>query len=168
MTSSLCLVAPVFKPDGVPAPPPDIDVRASSTDDLSILADLYFEAYDPGIASATIEEAVADIEASFRGDYGEYWFDASPLALREGVPVAAVMTVRRAPWTDVPPCPFVIETFTSRPHRRLGLARLLLAHTMETIAVEGERQLALRVATDNAPALQLYRDLGFVQCAPTG
>lgn len=168
MTSSLCLVAPMPECAGVPEPPSDIDVRASRVADLHSLANLYFDAYDPGFASATHEEALADIEASFRGDYGEYWFDASPLALREGAPVAAVMTVRRAPWPDVPPCPFVIETFTARPYRRLGLARLLLVQAMKTVAAEGERQLALRVATGNEPALRLYQELGFVEWVPKG
>jgi hypothetical protein len=56
--------------DQLPAPsilPPGYAMRPMLSRDISELGSLYFAAYDPGIASATVEEAEADIRASFAG-----------------------------------------------------------------------------------------------------
>lgn len=158
MTELLTLVRP-----DLPAPPVAVPagytVRACSPDDIERLGDLYFDSYDPGEASATPEEAVADIRAAFAGGYGELWPAASPVATTaDGGLVAAIQVVRRAPWPDTPDRPFVVELFTARAHRRRGLARALIAGAL---AVVGGAGLALRVSADNAAALRLYRDLGF-------
>jgi hypothetical protein len=84
-------------------------VRAISADDVPSLGALYFAAYEPGKAATSLEDANADIVASFSGDYGELWSDASPCAVADGVVVAAAMTVRQAPWDDVPSGLFIIE-----------------------------------------------------------
>ncbi len=146
-------------------PPPDAQVpagyavRACSPADVERLGDLYFDSYDPGEASATRAEAVADIRAAFAGDYGELWPEASLVATTaDGDLVAAIQVVRRAPWPDTPDCPFVVELFTARAHRRQGLARALLVGALN---VGGGTALALRVAADNDAAQGLYRGLGF-------
>lgn len=43
-------------------------VRACELADAPQLGELYFNAYDRGIACATLPEAVADIEATFAGE----------------------------------------------------------------------------------------------------
>lgn len=45
--------------------------------------------------------------------------------------------------------------------RGQGRARLLLAHHLQRLAHEGARQVHLEVDDGNAPALALYRKLGF-------
>lgn len=158
MTELLTLVRPDLPPPPVVVPA-GYAVRACSPEDVGPLGDLYFDSYDPGEASATREEAVADIRAAFAGDYGELWPAASLVATTAGgEPVAAIQVVRRAPWPDTPDCPFVIELFTARAHRRHGLARALIAGAL---AVVGRTGLALRVSAGNTAALRLYRDLGF-------
>ena len=79
---------------------------------------------------------------------------------------AAVLTVHRAPWEGTPACPFIVELFTSPAHRRRGLARIALTHTYNAALAAGATAIALRVATDNTPALSLYRDLGFASWNP--
>jgi ribosomal protein S18 acetylase RimI-like enzyme len=135
--------------------------RAVRPDDARELGELYFDAYDPGVASATLDEAIDDIVASFGGEYGELWFEASPLVLHGAEVVAAVMTVRRATWDDVPDCPFIIELFTARSHRRRGIARHLVTSTMTTLRAAGESAVALRVGSANTAARGLYTALGF-------
>ena len=135
-------------------------LREMRREDLEAVGRLYFEAYDPGVACATLEEAVDDTVASFDGDYGEFWFEASPVILHGDEVVAAVMTVRRAPWDDVPDCPFIIELFTDRAHRRQGLARHLIASVVETIRSAGGTAVALRVDEANIPARRLYGSPG--------
>ncbi len=147
-------VTPSVLPDGYA-------VREMDREDLEAVGRLYFEANEPGVACATLGEAVDDIVASFDGEYGEFWFEASPVVLHGDDPVAAVMTVRRAPWDDVPDCPFIIELFTDRAHRRQGLACHLITSAAETIRSAGETAVALRVDAANGPARRLYGSLGF-------
>jgi len=147
-------------------PPIGFLVRPSNQTDLSQLATLYFEAYDPGIACDSLDEATGDIRASFGGEYGEYWYEASPVVEADGRIVSAAMTVRRAPWDDTPDCPFIIELFTARDNRRKGLARIVISHCMATINDTGETAAALRVAEDNTPARALYESLGFTTWQP--
>lgn len=160
MTEHLTLIArlseksPVPLPDGYRSRPSDIS-------DLEPLARLYFDAYDPGIASDNYEEALADVRASFEGHYGEYLHEASPIVEHEGEIVAGIMVVRRAPWEDTPDCPFIIELFTDRAHRRRGLGRHLLVESLRALLDQAETAAALRVSRDNHSALRLYRSEGF-------
>jgi len=144
-----------------PAIPPGFRVRACTRADGDALGHLYFEAYDPGDACETLDEAIADIEASFNGDYGEFWFEASPVVEHDGWIVAVTMTARRAPWDRTPDAPFIIELFTARGYRRRGLARLLLNECMATLREAGAMAVALRVGADNTAARSLYESLGF-------
>ncbi len=98
-------------------------VRTVQPTDIPALGRLYFASYPPAMLEATAEEAHEDIVATFAGDYGELWLEASPVIEASGEVVCAVLTVRRAPWEDVPSCPFVIEVVTDVAHRRRGLAR---------------------------------------------
>lgn len=153
-------------PDDAVMSPTGLLVRSSTPADLNQLAELYFEAYEPGIACDSLEEATDDIKASFEGEYGEYWYEASPVAEVDGRIVSAVMTVRRAPWDDTPDCPFIIELFTARDRRRMGLARLVVEHCLATIRDGDDTAVALRVAEDNKPARALYDSLGFTTWQP--
>lgn len=158
----LTLVADVSEPPprGRPLPAP-YRMGAAERSDIAELGRLYFAAYEPGVACATVEEAIADIRASFDGAYGPLWRDASPVAVGEDGPVSAVLTVHRAPWDDVPDCPFIIETFTARGHRRRGLARGLLTEVLAEVSSSDDDAVALRVDAENTAAAALYRSLGF-------
>ncbi|MEV5963526.1 GNAT family N-acetyltransferase [Kribbella sp. NPDC051952] len=133
---------------------PGVVLRPLSVADTVALGRLYFEAYEPGVASATLAEAIEDIELSFEGHYGVLDLELSRLAWVGDEAVGAMLVVERAPWSDTPDCPFIIELFTAPTHRRQGIARLLLASCATTT-------VALRVEDDNIPALALYRSLDF-------
>ena len=173
MPDSLLLIAPLTSPMASPPLPPGYTLRPPTPDDAPALAQLYFATYPPGVACATLAEAQEDIRATFAGDYGDLWPDASAqiehlLATKLATPTlaAAVLTVHRAPWEGTPACPFIVELFTSPAHRRRGLARIALTHTYNAALAAGATAIALRVATDNTPALSLYRDLGFASWNP--
>jgi len=125
------------------------------------LGRLYYEAYDPGVACETVQEAIADIRAAFQGAYGVLWLAASAVIEHDREVVAAMLVVHRAPWEDTPDCPFVIELFTARSYRRLGLARALLSRCLLLVGATEKPHLALRVDATNRAALQLYASLGF-------
>lgn len=147
--------------DQLPSVTPGYRMRPISPGDIPALGRVYFEAYEPGIACDTLEEAIEDIQASLDGVYGPWWSQASFVCLRDDRIVAAVMTVRRALWEGTPSCPFIIELFTARAHRRQGLARLLLTRCIRVVEDAGEEAVALRVAAKNRSARRLYESLGF-------
>ncbi len=135
-------------------------LRPSTAEDLGQIAALYYRSYEPGIACATEEEAAAEVSASFAGDYGEYLHDASPVVLSGSTVLAAIMTVKRAPWDHTPTCPFIIDLFTAPEHRRGGLASALLG-AAATAAAAHDESIALRVEDQNTAAIALYEALGF-------
>ena len=152
---------PVLLHDSIPSEPvPAASIgkgRAVTEADTAELGRRYFAAYPPGAACATQADATAEVSASFAGEYGPLLPPATLAIDSDGTLIAAVMTVGRAPWPDVPGCPFVIELFTAARHRRRGLASALLWRVLD----QTDGRLALGVADDNEPALQLYARLGF-------
>lgn len=140
---------------------PAAGVRRMTEDDLEAVADLYFAAYEPGVACDSLDEALEDVRASFAGEYGEYWWAGSFVHEGSSGVIAAVMTVRRAPWPDTPDGPFIIELFTDKDQRRRHLARDLVELVLIEAAATGESAVGLRVLADNLPAIALYRALGF-------
>lgn len=155
----LTLIAPAGpSPPDVPA---GYELRPATAADTEPLGRLYFAAYDPGIACDTEEEALADVAATLAGAYGPLWQPATLAAWHGGELVSAVMTTYPAPWDDTPPCPFVIELFTQRAHRRHGLARALLQSVLRAARDAEPPAVALRVDDGNAAAVTLYRSLGF-------
>lgn len=162
MGKLLTLIAAVdgIAPSAV-QPPAEYEVRPCQPSDAEVLGRLYFEAHEPGVACETLEEAVADIRASFDGAYGPLWPAASLAVDCGGKLVAAVFTVRRVPWDDTPDCPFIIELFTARAFRRRGLARVLVNRCLVAATHAAEPAVALRVDAANAAARSLYESLGF-------
>ena len=77
-----------------------------------------------------------------------------------------MLTVTRAPWSDTPDCPFVIELFTAGEQRRRGIARALMHRVLAEAAAAGASAVALRVAVDNPAARALYAGLGVVRWSP--
>jgi N-alpha-acetyltransferase 10/11 len=126
-------------------------MRACGRGDIDELGRVYFEAYDPGTSWPTVEQATADVRSAFEGEYGELWKEASQVVALDGGIVAAVLTVRRPPWDDTPDCPFIIDLFTDRTHRRRGLARALIGSVLSQAASAGESGVALRVRPNNMP-----------------
>lgn len=133
---------------------PGVVLRPPAVEDAVALGRLYFEAYDAGVAAATEQDALEDIQLTFEGGYGVLTPTLSRLAWYGDQLVGALLVVERAPWPDTPDCPFIIELFTARSHRRRGLAKLLLSECSHAT-------VALRVAETNAAALALYRAVGF-------
>lgn len=141
--------------------------RTVQPTDLPRLGELYFTAYDAGMAGESMEVAMADMAASLQGKYGEFLPEASHVALDDdGKIVAAVLVVERALGDDTPDTPFIIELITDRGHRRRGLAEDLVLATLDTLFNEGQSDVALRVESGNSAALALYLSLDFHRWAP--
>lgn len=139
---------------------PGFSIRPSTDADGEKIGSLYFESYEVGQACATEAEAIADVAGSFAGECGEYLHFASPVVVEGDNLVAAIMTVRRAPWDGTPDCPFIIELFTHPDYRQRGLGAALIQTATAALAATATC-VALRVDEQNTPALALYRKLGF-------
>jgi len=146
-------------PTGRPpaAVPSGYALRSVTEADLNVLGHLYYDSYPPGVAGDNLDEAITDIEASFRGDYGELWPEASPVAVTAGELVAVIMTVTRPPGEDAPDCPFIIEASVHPAHRKRGLARAAMVRCFDVVEAAGEVAVALRVDSEplGPPALPI-------------
>lgn len=110
------------------------------------------------------EDVVQEMADAFAGTCGPLAPDASPVALdaTTGLPVAAVLTVSAAPWSDVAGMPFLIDVMTDPAWRRRGLARYLVTTAVAALAGTGAGRVGLRVDSASV-AVRLYTDLGFRQ-----
>ncbi|MGF1617947.1 MAG: GNAT family N-acetyltransferase [Acidimicrobiia bacterium] len=145
----------------------DIELRTPARSDVQGIGRLYFAAYEPGLVGQTVEEAVADIEASWNGDYGEFWEEGSVVAEQDARIVGALLTVKQAPWDQTPDGPFIIELFVDSDLRGTGIARQLMERALDAMVREGAQSVGLRVLADNTRAQNFYRSVGFVDWTPT-
>lgn len=82
MTTITLIVDLINTPRLSPVLPDRYALIPMRTEDIPKLGAVYLAAYDPGVACETLNEAVADIRASFAGDYGELWMDTSSATMR--------------------------------------------------------------------------------------
>ena len=142
--------------------PAGYSIRQMKERDEANLAKLYFAAYPQEII-ANLNEAVEEMKQTFAGEYGQLALDMSCIIEKPGVLVGTIMTVERAPWSDTPDGPFVIEAIIHPEHRRLGLAQAGLVWVATQASKQGAVTLALRVESENLAAMALYQRLGFEQ-----
>ena len=141
-------------------------VRSPAEGDARRLGRLYFDAGVPYANLAHAEAAVEEILAFFRGEFGIFWPAASGLVEHDGALVAALLAVHRAPWDDTPDGPFITDLFTDPGFRRRGLGRVLVARCLDAVHRSARGFAALRVESDNSPAVRLYLSFGFRPYAP--
>lgn len=149
------------RPSIVPDLPTGFTMREPRPVDAEQLGRLIFESHIPGATHANIAEAITEMHAGFRGEFGEPWPGASGLIEHEGDVVAALLAVHRAPWYGTPDCPFVTDLFADQRFRRLGLARALLMRCLAQASMIDRARVALRVDSANAAAVRLYESLDF-------
>jgi N-alpha-acetyltransferase 10/11 len=141
-------------------------VRSPAGGDAWRLGRLYFDAGVPYANLAHVEAAVEEVQAFFRGEFGEFWPAASRVIEHDGRLVAALLAVHRAPWDGTPDGPFITDLFTDPGYRRRGLGRALIARCLDAVHQSARGCAALRVESENTPAVRLYRSFGFRPYAP--
>lgn len=145
----------------LPQLPAHITVRSPAAADTDQLGQLYYDCHVPGANLATVAEAITETCAYFRGEFGPFWPQASGIAETGGTLIAALLAVHRAPWDDTPDCPFITDLHTHPAFRRHGLARALVTRCLHQASTTPRSHVALRVDSDNLPAMRLYQQLGF-------
>jgi ribosomal protein S18 acetylase RimI-like enzyme len=144
--------------------------RPCDGSDVTALAALFFASCQGRDEAVTRQRAEQEMRASFDGEFGELWLEASLVAHDPaGRLVSSIQVVRRAPWADTPPGPFVIELFTAPAARRQGLGRRLLTESLRAVSRSpaAESVIGLRVESENTTAVTLYRRVGFTGWAPS-
>lgn len=136
-------------------------VRAPWAADSERLGRLYFDCQVPGADLGDVAEAIGEIRGYFKGEFGEFWPEASGVVETGGQLLAALLAVHRAPWDDTPDCPFITDLFTDPGYRRDGFARALMIRCLTEASATSRPRVALRVDSGNTPALRLYESLGF-------
>lgn len=142
----------------IPAPYTLGECRVS---DLPSLANLYLQAYRHESPGATFEQAVRDVESCFAGDYGDMWPAASKTIGFADKIIGLIFVVKFNDWESSLACPYIVELLIDEQHRGKGLARHLVGHALQVAKNGHASELALSVAKENIPALNLYRSLGF-------
>jgi N-alpha-acetyltransferase 10/11 len=139
-----------------------VTVRSIMQADLPALADLFLRVYESRIQIP--DDAVAEMRSAFDGTWGAWWPEASKSAWIADELVAVVQAVHRPSRESMPgapDCPWLIDVFTDPHHRRLGIARGLVAAACEVMQAAGEERVGLTVDNQNLPAVALYKSLGF-------
>lgn len=133
------------------------------------LADLYLASYPPHVGAADMGEAVAEVDATFAGDFGRLITQASLVASIGGQEVGSIQVVHRSPWDPDLNCPFIIELFVRPDSRDQGIARSLLTRAAIACQRLGETQIALRTSDQGgtSPAAFHLYDLAGMRPRPS-
>jgi N-alpha-acetyltransferase 10/11 len=141
-------------------------MRSPEAADTEKLGQLYFDARVPGAHHGDAAETIQEVRSFFQGEFGDFWPAASGVIEHDGKLVAALLAVRRTPWDDTPECPFITDLFTDQRFRCRGLARTLLIRCLTQASSTARPRVALRVDSDNTPAMRLYQRMGFGSYRP--
>lgn len=145
-----------------PSIPATAGLRPILPRDRETLARIYRDSYPPDIGADGLETALAEIDQTFAGEFGELRPDASFLALVGSTPAGAVLVVARSIWDPGLPGPFVIDLFVAPPHRGIGVGRALMVAAIDACRAHADSRLSLRVGDGTSPAAHtLYATLGF-------
>jgi GNAT superfamily N-acetyltransferase len=137
--------------------PDDVALRPIQESDLDEVGQAYAATYAGTDVEMTESEAIADVRAAWRGDYGG-WLSASSLgAWQSDTLVGAILMVTDAPWDEAPPGPFIIDLFVLPDVRRWGIGRALVRAAQASCP----DPIGLRIDDSAAEARALYRSLGF-------
>ena len=142
--------------------PGSLELRGLDAGTADDLARCYRAAYPPGVAASDLTEAREEMEATFRGDYGELRADASASAWVDGRLAGAIMVVTHSIWDADLAGPFIIDLFTDPAARGKGVGRALVQHAVDVCSAAGDPALSLRFGEGTSEAaMGIYQKLGF-------
>lgn len=138
---------------------PEVEGARTPTDgDRAALAELLLDAYAGTVDSEeeTFDQAVAEIDRTFGGEYGPFMAEHSTVVARGETLVSATLITG---WQGRP---FVAYSMTRPQFQRQGMARDSLLRAMASLNQSGHDKLSLVVTLANTHAHRLYERLGFV------
>ncbi|WP_433676020.1 GNAT family N-acetyltransferase [Microbacterium gorillae] len=142
--------------------PEHVSLRHIMAADRDDLAALYFVSYPPDIGAADLQDAIAEIDMTFAGDFGELRLDASQIAFVSDEPAGAILVTAASIWDADLPGPFVIDLFVDPGFRGRGVGGALMTAAIAACQRRSDRTISLRVGEGtSAAANALYTRLGF-------
>ena len=142
--------------------PGSLELRGLDAGTADDLARCYLAAYPQGVAASDLADAREEMEATFRGDYGELRADASASAWVDGRQAGAIMVVTHSIWDAHLTGPFIIDLFIDPHARGKGIGRALVQHAIATCCDAGDHTLSLRFGQGTSDAaMRIYQRLGF-------
>ncbi len=112
----------------------------------------------------TIEDALEEVDAVLRGDYGPFLKDCSFVIEDEDKLLSASMVV----FSDDLEQPLLAFSMTHPEHKRKGMAKFLLKATINWLLDANYKELHLVVTDGNVEAVKLYEKLGFSRVEEPG
>jgi ribosomal protein S18 acetylase RimI-like enzyme len=132
-----------------------VSVRVAGSDDVAVVARLLCDFRDhEGRHWPPDENMRAGVERLLGRDDGEFLLGGDPAM---GI---VQLRYRYGVWWDAEDC-HVEDVFVREEARGSGLGRELVSAAIDRARERGCRRLELDTAEENAPALGLYRSLGF-------
>ena len=134
--------------------------RTVTPEDAAALGILLYQSFRGSIddEGETVDDAIREIAELYSGAYGRFLPEASFVIEDEDRLCSACLVT----WFEHHAAPLVAFSMTSPEARRRGMARQLLQRSIDALLQMGETRLTLVVTPGNAPGLELYRSLGFV------
>jgi ribosomal protein S18 acetylase RimI-like enzyme len=134
---------------------------------VDVLGEINFRAYaagHPDHEHDTVEAAVREMRGIALGHILGPYLDVSQVATADSALVGACLVVDRdgaAPDGG----PWIVDVFRDPEANIKGIGRALLTHSLHAARQAGLPALSLAVSHDNANALRLYSELGFVDAS---
>jgi ribosomal protein S18 acetylase RimI-like enzyme len=138
--------------DAAGSSPADVRLERSRLEDATIVAHILASSFG-GSEEQALHRVVHDLARSTHRLYTA-WMSGEPIG-RLGL-VAEGLRV------------YIIGFAILPEHRNKGYGRAVLAATVRMLFAEGQKDIFLEVATDNLPALALYRSFGFLETTRYG
>lgn len=132
--------------------------RQLHPDDGDSLGRLMYQAYKDTVddEGETIEESIAEADATLKGKYGRPILEASLVTESPDMLTSAIVI------TDYPKTgPLIAFVLTAPSYQKRGLASQLMKTSLQTLAQLGINQVRLVVTEQNTRAMSLYLKLGF-------
>ena len=132
-------------------------LRAMTPEDIPRLGKLFLAAYVGTVdyEGESEQEATAAVQATFKGEFGEFLGAASSVIERSNKLVSASFITL---WQGQPLLAFSV---TAPEHKGSGLAGKCIGASMQALVRAGYEELHLFVTATNASALSVYNRLGF-------
>jgi len=132
-------------------------LRVMSREDIPNLGRLFLSAYVGTVdyEGESEQNAIAVVRSTFDGEFGEFLGQASVVMERKDELVSASFITL---WDGQPLLAFSV---TALADKGSGFAGECITASMQVLEHAGYKELNLFVTTTNAPALSVYRRLGF-------
>lgn len=136
--------------------------RNISQRDINPLGVLMLESYKGTIdyEGETLEDAVAEVRATFNGKYGPLLEHCSFL-IEDLEEKGHILSATIVVWSGQMQHPLLAYTMTLPDSAHQGMATFLIKTSINALLTHGHRELYLVVTEGNTAALKLYEKLGF-------